>query len=197
MALSLEGMRRALFNRRRSAGLAGGHCRGIFMRSTGHFVGVAALLGALLAAAPALADDITATRQLSVALADEAAQAALASCVQSGYRVSVAVYDRSGLLRAYLRGDGAGPHTFDTATRKAYSSASLGASTSDLQKRVASDPAAAGLVNIPGVLILAGGLPIKIGNEVIGGIGVGGAPGGDKDEACSQAGLAKIQDRLK
>jgi uncharacterized protein GlcG (DUF336 family) len=151
----------------------------------------------VLAGGTARAEDITTTKQLSVALAAEAAQTALATCTQQGYRVSVAVIDRSGLLRAYLRGDGAPPHTQDSAMRKAFTSASFGAATGDLAKRIAENPGNAALANIPGTLMLAGGVPIKAGNDMLGGIGVGGAPGGDKDEACSQAGIAKIQDRLK
>ena len=156
-------------------------------------VGVAGLA----VASPAPAQEVTTTRQLSLALASEAAQAALAACTQQGYRVSVAVYDRSGLLRAYLRGDGASPHTYDSSTRKAFTSASFGATTAELGKRIAENPGSAALANVPGVLALAGGVPVKVGNEVIGAVGVGGAPGGDKDEACSNAGIAKIQDRLR
>jgi uncharacterized protein GlcG (DUF336 family) len=151
----------------------------------------------VLAGGAARSEDITTTKQLSVALAAEAAQTALASCTQQGYRVSVAVIDRSGLLRAYLRGDGAAPHTQDSAMRKAFTAASFGASTGELAKRIAENPGNAALSSIPGTLMLAGGVPIKAGNDMLGGIGVGGAPGGDKDEACSQAGIAKIQDRLK
>lgn len=156
-------------------------------------VGVAGLA----VASPAPAQEVTTTRQLSLALASEAAQAALAACTQQGYRVSVAVYDRSGLLRAYLRGDGASPHTYDSSTRKAFTSASFGATTAELGKRIAENPGSAALANVPGVLALAGSVPVKVGNEVIGAVGVGGAPGGDKDEACSNAGIAKIQDRLR
>src|SRR5581483_71843 len=156
-----------------------------------------AALAAVTAAPAAGAQDITATRQLSIHLASEAAQAALAQCTQQGYRVSVAVYDRSGLLRAYLRGDGASPHTYDSATRKAFTAATLGRATAEVAKRIHENPESAGLANIPGILPLGGGAPIKIGDEVVGGIGVAGAPGGDKDEACSNAGIAKVQDRLK
>jgi uncharacterized protein GlcG (DUF336 family) len=70
-------------------------------------------------------------------------------------------------------------------------------STAEFAKRVATNPAAAGLKDVDGVITLGGGLPILSGAEVIGAIGVGGAPGGDKDEACSQAGISKIADKLK
>jgi uncharacterized protein GlcG (DUF336 family) len=135
---------------------------------------------------------------LPLSLATEAAQAALAACEKEGYHVSVAVTDRAGLVRILIRGDQAGPHTLDSSFRKAYTSASLGRPTAELVKTLSNNPAAEGLRNMnEKILILAGGLPLKAGEELIGGIGVGGAPGGDKDEACAQAGLDKIKDRLK
>jgi uncharacterized protein GlcG (DUF336 family) len=142
------------------------------------------------------ASDITTTRQLSAKLAMEALEAALEACAKDNLRVSVAVVDRSGLVRGTIRGDGSGPHTHESAIRKAYTAASFGALTSDLARRVA-DPATATLRDIPGVLMLGGGVPIRVGNEVVGGIGVAGAPSGAQDETCANAGVAKIQDRLK
>ncbi|MFO1352976.1 MAG: heme-binding protein [Gammaproteobacteria bacterium] len=157
------------------------------------------LAGAALAAsmAPALAQ-LPTEKVRPMGLALEAAQAALASCEQAGYKVSVAVVDRAGITRVLLRGDGAGPHTTDSSSRKAYTSASLRRATLELAKMVSENPMAAGVRNLNDkVLILGGGLPIKAGEEVIGGIGVGGAPGGDKDEVCAQAGIDKIKDRLQ
>ena len=146
----------------------------------------------------ATAQDLPTEKTLPLALAVEAAQAALATCTQQGHRVSVAVVDRAGLVRALLRGDGAGPHTLDSSSRKAYTSSSLRLTTMELAKMVSQSPAIAGLREMnEQILILGGGLPIKAGEEVIGGIGVGGAPGSDKDEACAQAGIDKIKARLK
>ena len=128
----------------------------------------------------------------------EKTQAALATCAQQGYRVSVAVVDRAGLVRALIRGDRAGPHTLDSSSRKAYTASSLRLSTTELAGMVGQNPAIAGLREMnEQILILGGGLPIKAGDEVIGGIGVGGAPKGEKDEACAQAGIDKIKIRLK
>lgn len=136
-------------------------------------------------------------RVLPLSLATEAAQAALAACEKQGYHVSVAVTDRSGLVRVQLRGDHAGPHTLDSSGRKAYTSASLGRPTGDLAKMIAGNPTLEELRNMNEmILMLGGGLPIKAGEEVLGGIGVGGSPGADKDEACALAGLDKIRDRL-
>lgn len=127
---------------------------------------------------------------LPLEMAVQAASAAVAQCEADGYRVSVAVVDRGGVLKVLLRADGTGPHTVTSSTRKAYTAASLGRSTAELAKNVASNPEIEGLRNMdPQILILAGGLPIVVNETVVGGIGVGGAPGGNLDEACAQAGI--------
>ncbi len=110
-----------------------------------------------------------------------------------GYRVTVAVVDRAGVLKVLMRGDGAGPHTVESSAKKAYTSASLRGSTGDLAEMIAKMPATQGLRDMNNnILVLGGGLPIEIGGEVVGGIGVGGAPGGHLDAACAQAGLESI-----
>ena len=135
---------------------------------------------------------------LPAALAVEAAQAAIAACKAQGYNVTVTIVDRAGLPKLVLVGDGARDLTRQVTSRKAYTSSSLGRSTGELVKMLSSNPAAEGMRNMnEKILILGGGLPVKAGEELIGGIGVGGAPGGDKDEACAQAGLDKIKNRLK
>ena len=139
---------------------------------------------------------VTTSRQLSADAAMRAAEAALARCAGDGNRVSVAVVDRSGNERATLRGDGAGPHTYESAVQKAFTAASFATPTSELQQRT-QDPAAAGLRDIPDVLMLAGGLPVQAGNEPVAGVGVAGAPGGDLDEACAQAGIDAIAGDLQ
>ncbi|MBI3812025.1 MAG: heme-binding protein [Nitrospirae bacterium] len=151
-----------------------------------------------LFAGPARAEGLPVEKVLPLSLATEAAQTALAACEKEGYHVSVAVVDRVGLVRILIRGNGAGPHTLDSSRRKAYTSASLRRSTADLVKLIEGRPDDEGLSNMNDqILILAGGLPVKAGEDVIGGIGVGGAPGGEKDETCALAGLDKIRDRLK
>jgi uncharacterized protein GlcG (DUF336 family) len=162
----------------------------------------------LLAATAALVA-VTATRALAAealptethkllpaALAVEAAQTAIATCKGQGYNVAVSITDRMGLPQLLIVGDGAGALSREVARRKAYTSAQLRVSTADFAKRVAGggfNPA----VFDNQLVTAAGGLPIKVGNETIAGIGVSGAPGGDKDEACAQTGLAKIGDQLK
>ena len=130
------------------------------------------------------------------ALAVEAAQTAIATCKGQGYNVAVSIIDRTGLPQLLIVGDGGGGLSREVARRKAYTSATLRVSTADFAKRVAGggfNPA----VFDTQLVTAVGGLPIKVGNETIGAIGVSGAPGGDKDEACAQAGLAKINDRLQ
>lgn len=146
---------------------------------------------------PAMAQDILQQKNISLALANEAATAALAFCSAKGWKVSVAVVDRAGQLKTQLRADDAGPHTVDSSRRKAYTSASLREGTSKLLEIVQKIPGAATLPMIDGFLILGGGLPIRAGDEVIGAIGIGGAPGGHLDDQCAEAGIAKIRDRLK
>lgn len=105
--------------------------------------------------------------------------------------------DRAGQVKAVQRADGAGPHTLDSAQRKAWTSASFRANTGAMAENAQKNPGAANIWHIQGVILLAGGVPIRVGNEVIGGIGVGGAPAGSIDEECANAGIKKISDRLK
>lgn len=140
-----------------------------------------------------LADELPKESVLPLGLANKAIQAALDTCTKDGYRVSVSVVDRDGVLRAMGRADGAGPHTVDSSRKKAYTAASLRRPTSELADLIANVPTLQALREINGeVLVLGGGLPIEIGREVVGGIGVGGAPGTQLDDACAQGGLDAI-----
>ena len=130
------------------------------------------------------------------ALAVEAVQAAIASCKAQGYTISVAIVDRVGNLKLLLVGDVAGALTPSLSRRKAYTAAMRRVSTGELAKQVAAPGAFNPTLYDRQLVALAGGLPIKVGDETIGAIGVSGAPGGDKDEACANVGLAKITDRL-
>ncbi len=130
---------------------------------------------------------------LPLALAQTAANAALKKCSAGGYRVSVAVADRAGVVIVLLRDNGAGVHTVDSSSRKAYTAASLGRSTLELANLIKDKPDLHGVRDMNDrILILGGGLPIKMGDELVGGIGVGGAPGADLDESCAQAGRDAI-----
>jgi uncharacterized protein GlcG (DUF336 family) len=139
------------------------------------------------------AEELPREAVLPMSLAATAAKAAVDQCTKDGYRVSAAVVDRAGLLRAFLRADGAGPHTVESSEKKAYTAASMRGPTANGAELIAKTPALQGLQHMNGrVLFLAGGLPIEIAGEVVGGIGVGGAPGGHLDAACAQAGLDSI-----
>ncbi len=142
-------------------------------------------------------EELLLEKQISLSLAQDAVLAAIAQCRKEGYRVTVTIVDRAGLVKATLRDDGAAPHTLDASRRKAYTALTFRASTTELGQRIANNPAAANLKDISDVLVLGGGLLLKAGDEVIGAIGIGGAPGGDKDEACARVGIDKIADRLK
>ena len=105
--------------------------------------------------------------------------------------------DRAGSVRAVQRADNAGPHTLAASQQKAFTSASAKNTTLAMMEGAQKNPGAANLVDIPGFLLLGGGVPVKVGNEVIGAVGVGGAPGGHLDEQCALAALDKVKDLLK
>jgi uncharacterized protein GlcG (DUF336 family) len=153
-----------------------------------------------LGAAPAIAgDDATVTyKSLSPETALEAAQAAMKKCRDNGYQVAVAVavLNRFGQPQVMLRDRFAGLPAADTATRKAYTALGFHAATSDLAKSIKSGQRDSGLARLPHVAMLAGGLMIEAGGTLLGGIGVAGAPGGDKDEECAKAGLDAIRDKI-
>ncbi|WP_305093360.1 heme-binding protein [Prescottella sp. R16] len=146
---------------------------------------------------PADADQGTVTaNRLSVATAGRAAQAALAKCQADGLGyVTVSVVDRFGNVQAMLRGDNAAEHTVEAARQKGYTAAAFGANTSDLAGRVKGDGPT--IADLPGTLFLPGGVSVKVGNASIAGIGVGGAPDGNADQACAAAGLAEIAGSLR
>lgn len=145
---------------------------------------------------PGAAQGLVTERNISALLAAEAAAAAVETCAARGHRVTAAVVDRSGVLRALLRADGAGPHTVASARAKAYTAASMRTGTSQVLETVRTNPGAARLPDIEGFLVVGGGLPIRAGEEVVGAIGVGGAPGGHLDDQCAEAGISRIRDRL-
>ncbi len=139
------------------------------------------------------AQDLPHEATLPLALASKAAVAAVEQCRKDGYKVSAAVVDRAGVLRALLRADGAGSHTTDSSRKKAYTAASLRRPTTEMAELVAKVPAIQALRDMnDDILILGGGLPIEYDGDVVGAIGVGGAPGGHLDDACAQAGLDAI-----
>ena len=132
------------------------------------------------------------------ALALEAAQAATATCTMNGYRTAASVVDSGGVLKVLFAVDGASKQAVESSTRKAVTANALKASTSSVLDKMKTDTALAAQVSgDTSLLVRAGGIPLMVGSDVIGAIGVGGAPGGDKDEACAKAGLEKVEARLK
>ena len=152
---------------------------------------------ALLIATPCHAQESLVTyKSLSPAIALELAQSALANCQQRGYQVAIAVVDRFGITQVVLRDRYAGPHTPATASGKAWTAATFRSSTSNLFAISQPGMMQAGIRNLPGAVIIGGGLVVESGGSLVGAIGVSGAPGGDADEACAKAGIEAIQSRL-
>jgi uncharacterized protein GlcG (DUF336 family) len=140
-----------------------------------------------------VAEDLQKESVLPLGAANKAIQAALEACTKDGYRVSVSVVDRAGILRAMGRADGAGPHTVDSSRKKAYTAASIRRPTTELADLITKVPTLQALRDMnENILMLGGGLPIEIGGDVMGGIGVGGAPGAHLDDSCAQEGLDAI-----
>lgn len=155
-------------------------------------------VAAALAAGAALGQDATyAVKLMTPETALKAAQAALAQCRKDGYQVTVAVVDRSGVTQVVLRDRYAGPHTVDMAIDKAWTAVSFRTPTGELAKATQPGSAQSGIRNRPRVAAVAGGLLIESGGALVGGIGVSGAPGGDRDDVCAKAGIDSIRDSLE
>jgi len=133
-------------------------------------------------------------RVLPLDMAVDIARGAIDKCRADGYRTTVAIIDAAGNLKLSARDDGTSPHTVEVARKKAY--------TALIYRRPSMDTAKAWATQVPppsieGTIALGGGFPIRAGDQVVGAIGVSGAPGQDKDEACANAGLAAVAARLK
>jgi uncharacterized protein GlcG (DUF336 family) len=158
-----------------------------------------ALFTAVIAASlsTAHAQAVRTERNISLDLANQIAAATVAACAADGYAVTATVVDRAGGVRAVQRADNAGPHTIGASQGKAFTSASAKNTTMAMMENTQKNPAAATLVHIPGFVLVGGGVPVRVGNEVIGAVGVGGAPGGHLDEKCAMTALDKVKDLLK
>lgn len=133
-------------------------------------------------------------RELSLDMAVDMARGAMEKCRADGYRTTVAILDTAGNLKLSVRDDGTSPHTVEVARKKAY--------TALIYRRASMETAKAWATQVPppsieGTIALGGGFPIRAGDQVVGAIGVSGAPGQDKDEACANAGIAAVAARLK
>ena len=153
----------------------------------------AVTLAAFLAAPPVASSQVLMQRDVSLRMALTIAETALTTC---GISTSVAVVDRAGRLRVFLQGDGAAPHNLELAQRKAYTARTFRRTSADWAARTA--PPNDGQRMLADVIPLQGGVPIQVGEETIGGIGLSGAPmGGEQEEACAKAGIAKVADQLR
>jgi uncharacterized protein GlcG (DUF336 family) len=146
-------------------------------------------------ASSAGAQGIVTQKNITLGLAQTIANEAIAHCRGMGYKVSVTVVDRAGLAVVMLRDDGAGLHTPEGSDRKAYTARTFGQPSAAFVKRLQERPDTVGSRQYTRVLALAGGLPIKVGDEIVGAVGVSGTPG--KDDECSQAGIDKVAEQLK
>lgn len=152
------------------------------------------LLGTLIAGMTCLTvqAETLSQKSISLAQANALASAAIQSCSAKNYQVTVTVVDRAGGVKAVQRTDNAGPHTVKASEMKAYTALSTKNSTGKVMEAAQNNAGAQNMRDVPGFLLLAGGLPVKEGDEVIGAIGIGGAPGGHLDEACAQQALDSL-----
>ena len=167
------------------------------MPRTFHITTSAITLSLALIGTAANAQAVRTEKNMSLELANQIAARSVAACAADGYNVTATVVDRAGTVRAVQRADNAGPHTLEASRLKAFTAASAKNSTLALMEGAQKNPGAANLTHIPGYLLLGGGLPVKAGDEVIGAVGIGGAPGGHLDDKCAQAALEQVQNLLK
>jgi uncharacterized protein GlcG (DUF336 family) len=135
-------------------------------------------------------------KDLSLATALTIATTAADTCKAQGNLVSVTVVGREGQVLVMLRGDNSSPHTVENSQRKAYTARTFRIPSGVFAQRVKDNPTT-GAVHLSGVVAAQGALPIKVGDEVVGAVGVSGSPGGEKDEVCAKAGIDKAADQLK
>ena len=139
---------------------------------------------------------LVARKDISAAMAMTMAETAVATCKANGFNVSVHVVGRNGEVIVSMRGDNTGPHTLENSMKKAYTSRAMRRSSGDFGDSL-KDNFTAGALHLSNIVPARGALPVTVGEEVIGAIGVSGAPGGDKDEACAKAGIEKVAGDLK
>jgi len=161
----------------------------MFIRST-------LAVGLIAIGASSASAQVITHRDVGVRMGLAIAIAALDQCESDGNGVSVAVVDRAGRLRVFLQADNANPHNLELARRKAYTARTFGRSSAEWAKRTIDVPELAGQRQLADVIALRGGVPIKVGNETIGAVGVSGSSA-EGDEKCAIAGVAKVADQLK
>jgi uncharacterized protein GlcG (DUF336 family) len=139
---------------------------------------------------------LAAHKDLTLPVALTIAETAVATCKAQGNKVSVHVVGRNGEVLVAMRGDDTGPHTMENSMRKAITSRMQRRPSGEFATAVKDNPTA-GALHLANMIPAQGALPINVGNDTIGAVGVSGSPGGDKDEACAKAGIDKVADQLK
>lgn len=157
-------------------------------------ISIVLILAGMWISMPAMGEDVLNTKLMSLDLARDIANLTLQDCRKKGYNTAVVVVDRAGDLQVVLRDVYVSRHAIEIAQRKASAVVLSGVSTQDFIKN--RGEIRAELNEIPGILLLRGGVPIRAGGSLIGAVGVSGAPGGEKDEACALEGIKAVQDRL-
>jgi uncharacterized protein GlcG (DUF336 family) len=152
-------------------------------------------IGMILSAGIAASQGPVTQRNLSLGLAKTIAEGALTECKSKGFNTAVAVVDRAGQIMVILRDEEATAQQAEMARRKAYTARMFRTTTLEFQKRT-SEGAYAAQRDVADILALGGGVPIRVGNEVIGGVGSSGSSQ-EQDDACAKAGIAKVADFLK
>lgn len=156
------------------------------------------VIAAMIALAPLGArGQVLTERNISLQLALAIANAAMAQCKADGFDVTAAVVDRAGDLKVLLRADTANPHNADLARRKAYTSRTFKVPSMDVAKRTNGPTELSGQRFLVDIIPLGGGLPINVGNDTIGAIGISGSPNQEGDEKCATAALASVASQLR
>ena len=141
------------------------------------------------------AQGLVTQRNLSLGMAKTIAEATIAECREKGFHTAAVVVDRSGQIIVLLRDEQAAPQVGEMARRKAFTARMFRTTTLEFQKHTA-DPAFAAQRDVADILALGGGVPIQVGNEIIGGVGSAGSSQ-EQDDACAKAGIAKVAELLK
>jgi uncharacterized protein GlcG (DUF336 family) len=161
-----------------------------------HMAGISLAVAIACSFAGSANAQLVAHKDISAAMALTMAETAVATCKTNGYNVSANVVGRNGEVIVAMRGDNTGPHTLENSMKKAYTARAQRRSSGEFATAVKDNPVA-GALSLTNITPAQGALPIKVGEDTIGAIGVSGAPGGDKDEACAKAGIDKVADQLK
>jgi len=160
-----------------------------------HITGLSLVSALAIGAGSANAQLLT-HKDLSLSMATTIARTVIDTCKAQGYNVSVNILGREGQVVLAARGDSAGFNTMENSMKKAYTARTMSRPSGDFADAVKDNPTA-GALFLSNIVPARGALPIKVGNETIGSVGVSGAPGGDKDEACAKAGIDKVANELK